>query len=135
MDKLQQLIDSRRIQGTFENGTEYTIVSTILNMDREIVRMFQNFDFTKVNPKIVYIHTGEKVISLEDSILMAFLNLAGFDVVFFIPTGYQNIEKYFQKNLPQEHQIGAYLYDLTIPDFHTISVSSGRTWRERIFRR
>lgn len=135
LEKLQQLIDSRRIQGTFENGTEYTIVSTILNMDREIVRMFQNFDFTKVNPKIVYIHTGEKVISLEDSILMAFLNLAGFDVVFFIPTGYQNIEKYFQKNLPQEHQIGAYLYDLTIPDFHTISVSSGRTWRERIFRR
>ena len=135
LEKLQQLIDSRRIQGTFENGTEYTIVSTILNMDREIVRMFQNFDFTKVNPKIVYIHTGEKVISLEDSILMAFLNLAGFDVVFFVPTGYQNIERYFQKNLPQEHQIGAYLYDLTIPDFHTISVSSGRTWRERIFRR
>ena len=89
LDKLQLLIEQQIIRGTFVNGTEYTIISTILNMKKEILRMIQKFDFTKVNPKIVYINTSEKEISLEDSILMAFLNLAGFDVLFFVPTGRQ----------------------------------------------
>ena len=35
------------------------------------------------------INTGETMISLQDSILVTFLNLAGFDILFFVPTGYQ----------------------------------------------
>lgn len=81
-DKLQLLIESKLIKGTFENGTEYTIVATILNMPKDIVRLIQKFDFTKKNPKLIYVNTGEKMISLEDTILTAFLNLAGFDVIF-----------------------------------------------------
>lgn len=135
LEKLQQLIDLKLIKGTFENGTEYTIVATILNMKLEIIRMLQKFDFTKVNPKIVYIHTTEKEISLEDAILMAFLNLAGFDIVFFVPTGYQNVEKYFQTKLLEEHQAGEYVYDLQVPDFGTVSTNVRQTWCEKIFRR
>lgn len=116
LDKLQLLIESKVIKGTFENGTEYVIVATILNMPKEIVRLIQGFDFTKKNPKLIYINTGEKIISLEDSILVAFLNMAGFDVVFFVPTGYQNIEKYFNRKLMEEHQIGEYVYDMQFSD-------------------
>ena len=123
-DKLQQLIDSRLIAGTFVNGTEYDIVANILNMRTEIVRLIQKFDFTKKNPKVVYINTTEKVISKEDAVLMAFLNLVGFDVVFFVPTGYQTIEKYYTRGIPEEHQIGEYVYDLPIPN---LGVASGQT--------
>ena len=42
----------RTIRGTFENGTEYTIVATILNLRKEIVHLIQKFDFTRKNPKI-----------------------------------------------------------------------------------
>ena len=51
------------------------------------------------NPKLIYINTSETVISLEDSILTVFLHLMGFDIVFFVPTGYQSIEKYFNGQL------------------------------------
>ncbi len=135
LDKLQLLIEQQIIRGTFVNGTEYTIISTILNMKKEILRMIQKFDFTKVNPKIVYINTSEKEISLEDSILMAFLNLAGFDVLFFVPTGYQTIEKYFNKKLTEEHQIGEYMYDLTVPDFNAVRQTTRLSWREKLFGR
>lgn len=134
-DKLQLLIESRVILGTFENGTEYTIVATILNMPKEIVRLIQKFDFTKKNPKLIYINTGEKIISLEDSILTAFLNLAGFDVAFFVPTGYQNIEKYFSRKLMEEHQIGEYVYDLQVPNMALVSSGAKLSWRERLFGR
>lgn len=135
LDKLQLLIEQRCIKGTFENGTEYTIVSTVLNMKKELIRMIQKFDFTKLNPKIVYINTTETSISLEDSILMAFLNLLGFDIVFFVPTGYQTIERFFQKKLVEEHQIGEYVYDLNVPDFGTVPSAKHTTWREKIFKR
>ncbi len=135
LDKLQLLIDLKSIKGTFENGTEYTIISTVLNLNKEILRLIQKFDFTKKNPKIIYINTTEVMISLEDSITMAFLSLTGFDVIFFIPTGYQTVENHFQLKIMEEHQIGEYIYDLTPPDFHTIALNSRQSWREKIFKR
>lgn len=136
LDKLELLINDKTIKGTFENGTEYTIVATILNLPKEIVRMIQKFDFTKKNPKVIYINTGEKTISLEDSILVSFLNLIGFDVVFFVPTGYQTIEKHYKKKLMEEHQIGEYVYDLTVPNLARIpSNTRPKSWRDKIFKR
>jgi hypothetical protein len=135
LDKLQLLIDQRTIKGTGENGTEYTIISTALNMSKEIVRVIQKFDFTKVNPKLIYINTGENIISLEDSILTALLNLIGFDVVFFVPTGYQSIEKYFNNKLIEEHQMGNFVYDLAIPDLNVASSNNRKSLRDRLFRK
>lgn len=135
LEKLQLLIDQKLIRGTFENGTEYTIIAVVLNLDKEIMRLLQRFDFTKKNPKLIYIHTTEKMISLEDSILTAFLNLAGFDVVFFVPTGYQSIEKHFNREIMEEHQIGEYLYDLQVPSFQAAPSNTRRSWREIIFKR
>lgn len=135
LEKLKLLIDEKIIKGTFENGTEYTIIATILNMPKEIVRLLQNFDFTKRNPKLLYFNTAEKMISLEDSILTAFLNLAGFDIVFFVPTGYQSIEGHFNKKLMEEHQIGEYLYDLTVPGLTPAPANTRPSWRDKIFKR
>lgn len=133
LDKLQLLIDQRVIKGTFENGTEYTVIATVLNLEKELLRMLQKFDFTKKNPKMVYVNAGEKMISLEDSIIAAFLNLAGFDIIFFVPTGYQNVEKHFHKKLFEEHQIGEYVYDLHIPNLRLPPAKRG-VWRG-IFKR
>lgn len=60
LDKLQLMLDRRLIRGTFERGTEYTVISTILSLDREFIRMLQRFDMTQVNPKVVVVHTGEE---------------------------------------------------------------------------
>lgn len=135
LDKLELLIDSRLIAGTLENGTEYTIIATVLNLNRDIIRIIQRFDFTKKNPKIIYINTTENIISLEDSIILAFLNLVGFDVVFFVPTGYRCIERFFSRDIIEEHQIGDYVYDLRIPNFNMISAKTRQSWREKIFKR
>ncbi len=136
LEKLQLLIDQRLIKGTFENGTEYTIVATALNLPKDVVRLIQKFDFTKKNPKLIYINTAETVISLEDSILTAFLNLIGFDVIFFVPTGYQSIEKHFNQKIMEEHQIGEYLYDLQVSDLNSLSLNRTRpSWRDKIFKR
>ncbi len=135
LDKLQLLLDQKTIKGSFENGTEYTIIAAVLNLNKEITRMMQRFDFTKGNPKFILINTAETSNSLEDAILAAFLNLAGFDVLFFVPTGYQGIEKYYNHNIMEEHQAGEYLYDLRVPDLSHGSFGARPSWREKLFKR
>ncbi len=134
-DKMQLMLDRKLIKGTYVNGTEYTVVATILNLKKELVRMLQSFDFTKKNPKLVAICPGEKVCSLEDTILLTFLNLIGFDIVLFAPTGYQIMEQHLNDNYPVEHQIGEYVYDLQIPDFNTLPPLKSRSWLENILKR
>lgn len=134
LDKLQVLLDEKLIAGTYQNGTEYTIVSTILGLPKDLLRRIQNFDFTKKNPKLIISSTTEETLSLEDSILVAFLNLVGFDILFFVPTGYQSIEKYFQKPFANEHQLGPYRYDLQVPDFRTLH-EGGKSSIRKLFGR
>ena len=134
LDKLQVLLDEKLIAGTYQNGTEYTIVSTILGLPKDLLRRIQNFDFTKKNPKLIIISTTEETLSLEDSILVAFLNLVGFDILFFVPTGYQSIEKYFQKPFANEHQLGPYRYDLQVPEFRTLH-EGGKSSIRKLFGR
>lgn len=134
LDKLQLLIDSKIIKGTFENGMEYKIISTILNLDsidKEIIRKLQNFDFTKKNPKILYINTSDSTISIEMAIAMEFLSMTGFDILFIIPTGYYNVENHYSHPIISEHQAGEYMYDLKYPDLAGIRQS----WHKKLFGR
>ena len=134
LDKLQLLLDQKVVAGTYQNGTEYTVVATALNLNRDLLRLIQKFDFTKKNPKLIIINTTEKILSLEDSILVAYLNLIGFDILFFVPTGYQCVEKYLPEGYVNEQQIGEYLYDLSVPDFHSVQ-ESGLSSIRRLFGR
>ncbi|MDE6776248.1 MAG: YceG family protein, partial [Ruminococcus sp.] len=142
-DKMQLLIDRKIIKGTSVDGTEYSIVAQLLDLDKGIIRMIQQMDFTKKNPKVVYINTTENAISKEDTILTAFLSLVGFDVIFFIPTGYRTVETFLQGDMLVEHQIGDYIYDLRLPDLRLIpslpppsaNKKQRRSWRDKLFKR
>lgn len=117
-EKAQQLLDSGVIAGTFTTGIEFTVLDTILNMNIEILRLIQKYDFTKKIPKLVLIDTDENMGSREDTIMVAFLKFIGFDILLFVPTGYQSIDGQYEKKLFIEHQIGEYIYDMKLPTYN-----------------
>lgn len=121
LDQVQCLLDQKIIAGTWQNGTEYTVLSTALNLPKPVLRMVQKFDFTKKNPKLLLINPTERVLNLEESIVVALLNRMGFDVLLFIPTGFECVEKFFPPDYIHEQQIGEYVYDLTVPNFAAVS--------------
>ncbi len=116
IDKLEELIESKIIRGTFENCVEYTIIDVIMNLDDSITRKIQSMDFTKKNPKLLLVNTTDKQYSLEESIIIAYLHFIGFDIVMFVPTGYRVLEQYYCKQLFTEHNIGEFMYDLKVPE-------------------
>jgi len=134
-DKLQLLIDGNLIQEIPGKNLTVTIVSTILNLDREIMHRINQFDFTKKNPKFIYIAAGENMMpSAEDAIVAAFLNLVGFDVLFFVPTGYQCVEKYFRRPVMQEHIIGEFRYNVPVRVMD-LNRCSGKPYKENALRK
>lgn len=133
LNKLQILIDQKTIKGTSENGMEYHIISTVLSMKKEWIRMIQKFDFTKKNPKVLCINTTEQMATKEDAILLAFMSLIGFDVVCYVPTGYQCFGQWYSSGILVEHQIGDYVYDQSIPDFNLVTQNTHAVWN--IFKR
>ena len=124
LDKLELLLNGDVITDPSTNNIAYTIIATVLNLPDEIVRHIQSFDFTKKNPKIVYINTSQTIMTVEESIVMAYLNAIGFDIIFFVPTGYRCVEKYFNGKIVEDHQIGQYLYDMSVP--HLSAPSTGK---------
>ena len=119
-EKAQQLLDSGVIAGTFTTGIEFTVLDTILNMNIEILRLIQKYDFTKKIPKLVIVDTNENMGSREDMIMIAFLRFLGFDILLFVPTGYQSIDGQYEKKLFIEHQIGEYVYDMKLPAYNKV---------------
>ena len=73
--------------------------------------------------------------TLQDAIILTLLNLMGFDIALFVPTGYQTVERFLTDNLPVEHQIGEYIYDLTVPELDAIPQAKPTGWFDRLFRR
>lgn len=135
-DKLQELIDKKIINGTFSQGTEFTIISTALNLNKEILRMIQKYDFAKKIPKLIIISTGEEMCSIEDSIMVAFLSMIGFDIVIFTPTGYQSVERNYSKSIIIEHQVGDYIYEMHVPNLKGVSNGSLKeSLKDKLFRR
>ena len=110
----QLLIDRKQIKKVFSEVIENDILSVCFGLDKDILKLLQGFDYTKVNPKVVYINSTEESISLYETILFNLLNILGFDIVMFIPTGYNVVDKYLERVLYEEYQIGEYIYNYSL---------------------
>lgn len=132
LDKLEMLINARTIKGTLEFGVEYTIIGIVLSLDKKIAQLLQSYDFNKEIPKLIIIDTNDTNSTLEDAITVAFLSLAGFDVVIFSPTGYQKLEKHYNTYVFQQYNMGDLKYELKVPDLKYIDTNKNQF---NIFRR
>lgn len=133
LEKIQALIDYDLIVG---GGPELpaSMLSVLMNLNKELLRLVQNFDFTKSIPKFLIVDVTESVFTLEECILLAFLNLVGFDIAVFTPTGYRNLEKHLRPDSFDTLTAGEFFFDLVIPDLRSKhpSANSGG-WFGRLF--
>ena len=109
------------------------MLSVLMNLDKELLRLLQNFDFTKSIPKFLVVDVTENMFTLEECILLAFLNLVGFDIAIFTPTGYRNLEKYLRPDSFDTLVVGEFVFDLSIPDLRIKRTNSSSGWFGRLF--
>lgn len=123
LNKIQELIECGIIINVedriyFEN----TVLQVLLNIETRVLNLIQWFIAlpTGVSPKILFIHQNMET-KLEDSILIAFLSLVGFDIILAVPTMYNSIDNYISKEFIQEHILGKPLFNTDIQSFEDLN--------------
>lgn len=132
LEKIQALMDYDFI---VDGGPELPAVmlSVLLTLDKELLRLLQSFDFTRAIPKLLIVDASETMFSLEECVLLAFLNLVGFDIAVFTPTGYRNLETHIRSDNFDTLTVGPFCYDLTVPDLRTRRPGGKGGWLNRLF--
>lgn len=110
------------------------ILLCILNLDKIILEMIQKFDYPFKIPKIMIYAKDEAIFTEEDSIILAFLNLMGFDIVIFTPTGYNNIETRVYEEYYDIHKLEDVTFNLDIPNLNSIRKSKSNSFWSNLFK-
>lgn len=125
-DSLQLLIFSK-MQEAADSGFLMLDQSELLpliiyvgtNLDREILKLLQKYDFTKDIPKLVVIDVIEDTFSKIECIQLVLCSLLGFDIAIYTPTGYKNIETYVSSAAFETYTMNEFKYNVHIPKFKT----------------
>lgn len=83
----------------FNKEDKLKLLSLILKMNEQIVRLIDNFDFTANIPKITIFLNNEDTISDNMLMLLGYLHVVGLDIVIFNPAGLLNITKVLNNNI------------------------------------
>lgn len=108
--KMQEVIDSGFITVP-EQDLIPLVLTAGLNIPNNLLQIIQKFDFTKDIPKIVIVSYGKYTFEAFECILLTLLNMIGFDIIVYTPTGYKNLEAFIRPEAFQEFMHGEFKYD------------------------
>jgi hypothetical protein len=120
IDKINQLLSIPMFKNTVDTEFRLKILLNILSLDAQVLELIQKFDYPFKIPKLLIYHNDKEIFSEDDSIVLSFLNLIGFDIAIFTPTGYNNIEQRLLENYYDTHKLEDVKFELQLPTANTI---------------
>ena len=120
LENIKYVIDNKIIKNNISKNTDFDILAVALKLPQNIIKRINEFDFTKRNPKIVFITDRNRILSVSEAILLVLLYYIGFDILIFAPNGVSNIEYLLNNNIIQVHEIGEHRSDVKIPFFNLL---------------
>ena len=126
LSKIQELIDDKMIfvpdkyKNSNYSNNKYSddyydlMLNMLLNLDKETLRIIQWFNYTGYNPNVIVCSTDENIMSFSMLLLIRFFNKLGFDILIFVPTCYNSVEKYLNYTEYDKYDIGRPMYDVDV---------------------
>ena len=114
--KLQETVSSNfiKLEG---DDLMCSVLHFGMNLSKDLLKLIQQFDFTRTIPKLIYIDAVEDTFTLSECIQIVLCNLIGFDVLVYTPTGYKNIETFVSNDAFEEHIMNQFVYQTEVPKF------------------
>ena len=119
LNRIEKIINSDFIVRNSYNNAEFTdlVLNLLLNLNRDVLKYIQWFEYYTYNPNVVLTITDEQQLNTEHIIILTFLYLMGFDVLIFVPTGYNSVENLLTQHIMYDtHLIGEIQYDINLYD-------------------
>lgn len=118
LEKINFLMKTDMLKKVINKDFKLKILMTILNIDKSILQLLQQYDYPSKIPKLLIYDNNESIFSDEDSIMLCFLNLFGLDIAILTPTGYNNIEGKINEKFYDIHRLEEVNFNLPLPNFN-----------------
>ena len=106
LDKVKYIIDNDILKNNISKNIDLDILAIASKLPYSVIKKLNEFDFTKRNPKVIFITTKNRLLTASEVIYLVLLYYIGFDVLIFAPNGISNIEYLHNKNIIQVHELG-----------------------------
>ncbi|MGL4850639.1 MAG: YceG family protein [Clostridium sp.] len=83
----------------------------VLELNNNVLRLIDNFDFTGNVPKVVIFIEREKNLSEEIQLILGYLHIIGFDIIIFNPSGLFNLNNVLQEKIVISERLEIMKYD------------------------
>ncbi|MBU3114294.1 YceG family protein [Clostridium lacusfryxellense] len=136
IQKINYLMKSDMLLKVIDKEFKLLILMTILDLNKNIVQLLQQYDYPSKIPKLLIYDNNESIFSDEDSITLCFLNLFGFDITILTPTGYNNIEEKIKEKFYDNHKLEDVNFSLSLPnlnDERKYTKEKGKNFLSNIF--
>lgn len=124
LSKIQEIIDDPMLLKPHEYKNEQAFYNMMLditlNLDLDMVRTIQWFNYTDYNPNIVVISNDENTLTFEDTLYLRFLSKLGFDILIFVPTQYSSVEKFLNNTEYEIYDIGRPQYQINTSNLQVV---------------
>lgn len=120
LDKVKYIIDNDILKNNISKNIDLDILAIASKLPYSVIKKLNEFDFTKRNPKVIFITTKNRLLTASEVIYLVLLYYIGFDVLIFAPNGISNIEYLLNKNIIQVHELGEYDGNTKIPIFNLL---------------
>ncbi len=107
--------------GKTKQAHEQYLFGQMLLVPTEIMRLYQQFDYSFMNPTIVIFKEEQSGdMQRQDAVLLVFLSMLGFDVLIFSPGASLSIEHYITGQLLNTYRLEKISFDETLAQLSTV---------------
>jgi len=114
IDKSNEILIKEYFKFDIDLNMKIKVISTVFNLQIEILKLLQMFDYPFEVPKLIIYDNSEKSFIAEDYITIALLNAIGLDILIFSPSGYNNIENGIKEELFNTHNLEDIRFNLSV---------------------
>lgn len=98
-----------------EQSYRHYLFGQALVIPERAIQLFQRFDYAYRSPTVVVFYEEAKgQLTREDAVLLKLLNMLGFDILLFNPTGQRDIEAYLSASFYDTHWLEEMSFDTTL---------------------
>lgn len=116
-EKIEAMVrDGLFVTGNSLEEFDYAVYAG-LSLNKNILRLLQQYDFTKEVPKFIVIDPVETLFSKLECAQLLLMSYLGFDVLILSPCGYRDIEVYVSQKAFEIHTFNDFAYNVRVPAF------------------
>ncbi|MDC9467556.1 YceG family protein, partial [Clostridioides difficile] len=116
LEKVEEIIASNVFIDELNREDRIKGLFTVLNMDKKLVHMINNFDYALINPKLVIYMKEAVVFDKKTGFLLLLLSKIGFDIIMLSPGGDNCIENVISSKVIDIHRLDKMIYQFDLDE-------------------